>query len=110
MQYITSEYTDGKMRKYNLDPIVIGKKHFMMNEKENCIVLSPVNMADTQSGVWPLVIDKKMFDIEYKKAELWLVPLSREINKDCRLVREAVANVTVNNSEDDTDKQQDGQE
>ena len=110
VQYIASEYVDGKMKKYNLDPIVITKKHFMMNEQEDCIVLSPVNMTDAQDSVWPLEIDKKMYHIEYTKAELWLIPNNRVINEDCRPIREAVANVTAYNSEDNTDKQQDGQE
>ena len=110
VQYVTTEYVDGKTKKYNLDPIVIEKKHFMMNEQEDCIVLSPVNMADAQGNVWPLEIDKKMYHIEYTKAELWLIPKNRVINEDCRPIREAVANVTAYNSEDNTDKQQDGQE
>lgn len=109
VQFIASEYINGKMKRFNIDPVVIEKKYFMINEQEESIILSPVNMADMQGGSWPLEIDKKQFDIEYTKAEIWLVPLTRVINEDCHPIREAVTSITVCNSEENTDKQQDGQ-
>lgn len=109
VQFITSEYKDGKMKKFNIDPVVIEKSHFMINEQDERIILLPVNMTDTQDGKWPLEIDKKQFGIEYTKAELWLIPLTRVINEECHPIREAIASVTACSSEEDADKQQDGQ-
>ncbi len=108
VQFVASEYEDGKMKKYNLDPIVIEKKYFMLNESEEHITLFPVNVADVQESGWPLEIEKKMFDVTHTKAELWLVPLSRQINEDCSPIREAIASAAVCDSEADNDKKQDG--
>lgn len=107
VQYVASEYINGKMKKFKLAPIVITKKDFMMNEQEESITLCPVNMPDTQDGRWPLVIDKKQFNIEYTKAELWLIPVTKEIDEDCRPIREAIASITA--SDEDTGGQQDGE-
>ena len=60
-------------------------------------------------GRWPLVIDKKQFSIEYTKAELWLIPVTKEIDEDCRPIREAVASITACNKEEDAGGQQDGE-
>lgn len=107
VQFINSDYVNGKLRKFNTDPVVIEKKYFMINEQEESIILSPVNRAGTQEDKWPLEINKKLFDIEYTKAELWLVPLTRVINEECHPIREAIASITACNTEEDTDKQQD---
>lgn len=109
VHHITSEYKNGKMRNFKVDPVVIEKTHFMINEQEEHIILVPVDMTDTQGNTWPLKIDKKQFGIEYTKAELWLIPLTRVINQECRPIREAIASVTACSSEEDAGKQQDGQ-
>ncbi len=109
VQYVETEYENGKTKKYNLDPIVIERKHFMINEQEDCIVLSPVNMTDTQDGRWPIGIEKNRFLIEYMKAEIWLIPNNKVINEECTQIREAIDSITANNGEKDAAKQQDGQ-
>lgn len=106
VQYVANEYTDGKMKKIKLAPVVITKKDFMINEQEDNITLFPVNMPDAQDG-WPLVINKKQFNIEYTKAELWLVPLTSVINDECQPIREAVASITACNNEEEAGGQQD---
>lgn len=108
VQFVASEYANGKVKRFNLDPVVIEKKRFMINERKECIILSPVNMADAQGGGWPLEIDKKMFNIEYTEAELWLVPLTRAANENCSPIREAVASITAH-QEENADNQQDSQ-
>lgn len=107
VQFVTTEYEDSKVKKYKVDPIVIVKKYFMMNESEESIVLSPVNMVDAQGSGWPLEIDKKLFGVEYTKAELWLIPLTKQIYEDCKPIQEAIDSITACNSEEGTDKQQD---
>ena len=109
VQFVTTEYTKCKKKTYKLDPVVIEKSQFMINEQEEHIILVPVNMMDTQDGKWPLEIDKKQFSIEYTKKELWLIPLTKVINERCHPIREAVASITACNSKEDTDKQQEGQ-
>ena len=106
-QYGVAEFKDGKVKSHKVDPIVIVKKYFMINESKESIVLSPVNMADAQGGGWPLKIDKKLFHVEYTKAELWLIPLTKQIYDDYKPIQEAIASIAACNKEDDTDKQQD---
>lgn len=107
VQYGVTEFKDGKVKRHKVDPIVIVKKYFMINESEESIVLSPVNMADAQGSGWPLEIDKKLFGVEYTKAELWLIPLTKQIYEDYKPIQEAIASIAACNKEDDTDKQQD---
>lgn len=106
-QYAVTEFKDGKVKRHKVDPIVIVKKYFLVNESEESIVLSPVNMADAQGGGWPLKIDKKLFHVEYTKAELWLMPLTKQIYDDYKPIQEAIARITACNREEGTDKWQD---
>lgn len=107
VQFVTTEYEDGKVKKYKVEPIVIVKKYFMMNESEENIILSPVNPADAQGNGWPLEIDKKLFGVEYTKAELWLIPLTKQIYEDYKPIQEAIASIAACNREEGTGKQQD---
>lgn len=107
VQYGVTEFKDGNVKRHKVDPIVIVKQYFMINESEESIVLSPVNMADAQGSGWPLEIDKKLFGVEYTKAELWLIPLTKQIYEDYKPIQEAIASIAACNKEDDTDKQQD---
>lgn len=109
VQYVDTEFENDKKKKYNLDPIVIERKHFMINEQEDCIVLFPVNRTDEQDGIWPIGIEKSRFLIENMKAEIWLIPHNMVINEECAPIREAIDRISANNSKEDTDKQQDGQ-
>jgi len=49
-QHITSEYKNGKIKRYNIDPIVIKKELFLIHETKERITLSPLNTIDERSG------------------------------------------------------------
>ncbi len=99
-QYTVSEYKDSKIKRYNVDTILIKKKLFLINDTEECITLLPFNAAGTQSGSWPVRIDRKLFDVEDTGTELCLIPYTKEVNEEYRPIREAIVSVTACDEED----------
>lgn len=109
VRYVDYEYIDGKKMNYDIHPIKIQKELFLINETGEYINLLPVDKADTQAGSWPLKIDMRRFDRHHAETELWLIPMTRVIDKECGPIREAIASVTTDDK-GDPDEQQDQQE